>query len=254
MKTRIERPRCLILGCSRTKNESPEPLPAIQRYNGPQYRVLRHYLNQNPNALCALDIFVLSAKYGLIDSQTPLAIYDQLMTVEQANAFNPQVLAKLKDCLSSRSYSEIFLSMGKTYLQATNGVHSLANNNTQIIISAGASGRKLTELKNWLWGKELPSAKPQKAGLVLSNTTPETAILRGRTITLTTNEAIDRLQLGIIQESGAAHQIRNWYVDISGEKISPKWAIKHLFNIPVSEFSADEARRTLRKLGFNCYQ
>jgi hypothetical protein len=66
---------------------------------------------------------------------------------------------------------------------------------------------------------------------------------------------MERLQAGIIQEPvSAAYQVRSWYVDINGERISPKWAAQYLFDVPVNQFSADEARRVLRRLGLNCYQ
>lgn len=254
MSTSSNKSRCLILGCSRTKNESPELLPAIQRYDGPSFKVLRRYLNENPDASHALDIFVLSAEYGLIAGQTAIANYNQRMTDKRAVEIYDKVMGKAHSDLLPRNYDEIFLSMGKTYLRAMNGLENLVNRHTQIIISDGGAGQKLTELRNWLWGAELSSTRLDERGFVAAKTTPQTAILRGRTITLTTSETMEHLLAGIAQELDSAHQVRNWYVDINGEKISPKWAAQYLFGVPVNQFSADEARRVLRKLGLNCYQ
>lgn len=54
----------LVLGCSQTKRDAPGLLPAIDRYDGSSYRVLRSYLRD-----CdwpeQLSVAILSAKYGL---------------------------------------------------------------------------------------------------------------------------------------------------------------------------------------------
>ncbi len=249
----VKKSRCLILGCSRTKNEVPEPMSAIHRYNGPSYKVLRRYLKENSHDQ-SLDIFILSAKYGLIDSQKYIDNYDLRMTSKRADEMHKQVIAKIQKDIVPRDYAEIFLSMGKTYLQALNGIENLVNGHTKLIISSGASGKKLTELRNWLWGKETSTIKPKESIYVEKNTTPQTVVLRGNSITMTTKEVIQHLQIGINNNAGAAHKVRSWYVDIAGRKISPKWAAQTLFDIPVSQFSADEARRVLRRLGFNCYK
>ena len=40
--------RLLILSCSQRKHETQEPLPAIERYNGPLFFVLRRFLRECP--------------------------------------------------------------------------------------------------------------------------------------------------------------------------------------------------------------
>jgi len=69
---------------------------------------------------------------------------------------------------------------------------------------------------------------------------------------MTTAEAIALLKEGI-QQNDAARAIRDWYLDVEGARVSPKWAAKHLFKVSVRNFSADEARRALHALGLNCY-
>lgn len=250
----FKKSRCLILGCSRVKNETSELLSAIHRYDGPPFKVLRRYIDENPDASHVLDIFVLSAKYGLIGGQTPITNYDQHMTNKRAGEIYAKVMGKIQSDLLPQNYGEIFLSMGRTYLRAMSGIKNLVNGDTQIIISNGASGKKLTELRNWLWSKDISPAKSKKSDIITPRSTPQTAVLRGRTVTLTTAEAIDQLQDAIVPMPGSAYQIRSWYVDVNGKKISPKWAAQYLFDIPVNQFSADEARRVLRRLGLNCYQ
>lgn len=146
-----EQLRCLILGCSRTKIGSPELLPAIQRYDGPPFKVLRRYIKENTSY--GLDVFVLSAKYGLIDGQAYIPNYDQCMTKERALEIHDNVIRTVENNLLHRNYDEIFLSMGKVYLGAMSGIEDILNG--KVIVSHGPPGKKLAGLRNWLWGRDL---------------------------------------------------------------------------------------------------
>jgi len=68
----------VILGCSQKKLTSAGVLPAIERYNGPTYQVLRSFLRHSawPGSL---SVGVLSARYGLIGGLAPIEYYDQRM-------------------------------------------------------------------------------------------------------------------------------------------------------------------------------
>ena len=57
----------LILGCSDRKRAANGKLPALDLYDGVNFRVLRTFLNEHgwPPGLC---VKILSAKYGLLDA------------------------------------------------------------------------------------------------------------------------------------------------------------------------------------------
>lgn len=84
------------MSCSGTKRADTLPLAAIDRYDGPMWRTLRTSLERNPRAASAyadgeLQIWVLSALYGFIDSTMEIPDYDRLMT--------PTILKKMaRDC------------------------------------------------------------------------------------------------------------------------------------------------------------
>ena len=59
--------RLLILSCSQRKAPAKGRLPAIDRYDGPAFRVLRKYLREGPAEVPT--VLILSAKYGLIESE-----------------------------------------------------------------------------------------------------------------------------------------------------------------------------------------
>ena len=63
--------RMLILACSRRKRLDEGLLPAIDRYDGPAFRVLRRFLRERPAG--APDVLILSAKHGLIAHDLPIA-------------------------------------------------------------------------------------------------------------------------------------------------------------------------------------
>jgi hypothetical protein len=63
----------------------------------------------------------VSAKYGLLDADTPIAHYDVRMTREQALHLRPAVLSALAQRLTSRTYREVFLNMGKIYHMTLDG-------------------------------------------------------------------------------------------------------------------------------------
>lgn len=248
--------RCLIVGCSRTKVDSPQPLPAIQRYDGPAFRVIRRYLSQAPESTQDVDIFVLSAEFGLITAEIEIASYDRLMTASRAAELRPSVLQAVRAQICPQNYAEVFLSMGKTYVKAMEGLEALLGNSTRVIISDSASGRKLTELQHWLWG-----AKAQRTGVTHSDETPaqpklisEEVVLRGHRVRMTTAQAMAELRSRLDQGDATALQLRDWYLEIDSRRVSPKWAASRLFQVPVREFSADEARRVLRALGLDCHR
>src|SRR5438874_2572283 len=83
----------LILGCSDRKRAAKSKLPALDLYDGVNFRVLRAFLNQQgwPPGLC---IKILSAKYGLIDATALIETYDQRLDEASAGQLNR---ATLKD-------------------------------------------------------------------------------------------------------------------------------------------------------------
>lgn len=246
-----EKKRCLILSCSATKNEVPEPIPALQRYTGPAYQVLHRYLREKPETMVPPEVYVISAQYGLIDSETYIPPYDLKMTPARALELRADVLRRVQEEIVPVAYEEIFLSMGRTYLLALEGLSAMLDSKTSLIVSRGSAGRKLTELRNWLWGIDSSISQGEEQA-VSPNMERVTAVLRGRTLSLTTFEVETHLQSALLAAPDSAQQIRGWYANVCGAKVGPKWAAHQLFGVPVGEFSADEARRVLRRLGLNC--
>lgn len=150
--------RLLILSCSQRKHETQELLPAIERYNGPLFFVLRRFLRECPRQARQLDVYILSAAYGLIPGDFPIAWYDRKMNLSRAIELQPYVNTTFLD-LPRYKYASICFVLGTTYLKAFAGTQGLIPDHTEPIIAHGPIGKKQTQLKKWLW-RELLHTQP----------------------------------------------------------------------------------------------
>ena len=137
----------LLIACSNRKSHKPGLLPAIERYDGVSYRVIRKAQREGrfpPN----LDINILSAKFGLIDASTPIPYYDQRMDSQRSRELKVRVQEELKRRLVQTQYSEIYIDLGKDYLHAIEGLVALPE--SKLIFAEGRIGKRLGKLKQWL--------------------------------------------------------------------------------------------------------
>ena len=136
--------RCLILSCTQAKRGDERLLPALERYDGPAFRVVRRFLRETDPALWDVDLYALSARYGLISANQRIADYDQRMTPTRAAELRPDVLSRLRRILS-QGYTEVFLSLSRSYLQAVNGFETLVPIGAHVMVSQAAAGRRLNQ-------------------------------------------------------------------------------------------------------------
>ena len=117
--------------------------PALELYDGPFYRVLRKNMPSN------LDVLILSARYGLIDSNKIISYYDQKMTIERAKELSEDVEIKLREKIKNKQYENVFVSLGKTYMAALENSEKLLKK-YNVFYATGPIGERLHQLKNWL--------------------------------------------------------------------------------------------------------
>lgn len=138
----------LVLGCSQTKRDAPGLLPAIERYDGSSYRVLRSYLREREWPT-NLSVAILSAKYGLVGGFTGIENYDERMTPTKASEWAPKCNLTLNNWADD--HASIHFSLGKDYLPAVvpaieHGLRAEAE------IFEGPIGEKLSQIKGLLQG------------------------------------------------------------------------------------------------------
>lgn len=143
--------RLLILSCSQRKNTSQEQLPAIERYSGPLFFVLRRFLRECPSEAEQLDVYILSASYGLIPADFQTEFYDQKMNVARVVELQHQIKTTFSGILR-KNYTSICFVLGKTYQKAFEDLQYMIPVLTRSVFTHGVIGKRQTQLKRWLWG------------------------------------------------------------------------------------------------------
>lgn len=138
----------LIVACSQRKRPDPELLPAIERYDGGSFRVLRKAKREG-YLTDSVDILILSAKYGLINALDPIDNYDQQMDSKRASELNKEVISGINHLLNINFYEEIYVDLGKDYLAAIDGL-SIDEEAVKVQFAVGRIGERLRALKQWL--------------------------------------------------------------------------------------------------------
>lgn len=142
--------RLLILTCSATKRHDASRLPALDRYDGPNYRTLRCFLANHPEKRDALVVLILSAEFGLIRGATFVPDYDRRMDAARALELRASVIKVLRGLLDHQRYDATFVSLGRDYAPAlviTDDVRSRLGNLT---VASGGIGTRLGHLRRWL--------------------------------------------------------------------------------------------------------
>ncbi len=238
--------RLLILSCSQRKRREPDLLPAIERYDGPAFRVLRRFLRERPNGAEHLHVRILSADYGLISSEHPTVHYDQIMTRQRAAELHDEVLDTLANLLCNNDYSSLCLAMSKAYLAALEGWPALVPQGVQVALTDGPQGVKLAKLKRWLWRDVVQDdVKDKQRGVEPRGH----ARIRGVEVTMTPEQVLDTARKALAESRDMSDRYYSWYVQVDDRRVAPKWLVSQLTGLPVSAFVTNEARRLLTQLG-----
>ncbi|MFM2060849.1 MAG: hypothetical protein RLZZ507_519 [Cyanobacteriota bacterium] len=234
----------LIINCSKSKYSSVENLPALERYNGVAFRVVRKFLQQQISH--NLDIFILSAKFGLISSHELIPNYDQKMDKKRSLELQSSVNAKFREFLQSGIYHRCLLCLSQDYLQIFN-TKNIPEHLT-MTIATGTIGKKLSILHQWLYGQP-----PEYLHTPKENSIKGKATLKGIELNLSEAEILVIARQGLIESSGKPYNYQTWYVLVDDKKVSPKWLVSLLTDLPVSSFHSIKARQMLQQLGIEIY-
>ncbi len=240
--------RLLILSCSQRKLPDAGELPALERYDGPPYRVLRRYLRTTPAPDVA--VLILSARYGIITANTPIAWYDQRMTVSRAAALREDIERTIAHYLDTHAMTASCICMGTTYRAALGAAYAALFDHGPCTVLSGSMGAMLAGLHNWLSPIQ-PSAQHAEPVSTQQMSHP---CLRGVVITLTREQVWDRARQALAAGHGDPTHYAAWYVVLDGQRVAPKWVVSSISGIPVGRFSTDDARRVLRQLGVEVYR
>lgn len=239
-----ERKYLLIMACSQRKRPDPGLLPAIERYDGPTFQVLRNFLLERPIEAKYVETFILSANFGLISAYKPIPNYDYKMSSQRAYELQPKVIREFEQVMQANYYSRLFFNLGMNYWQALEGYERLVPVETQITLAQGSQGGRQTALRHWLHNgfAEQPDRHLVVAPL-------GKARIRGREIALTPEQVLDIARQALAKGLGDPTSYQSTYVLVDGQHVAPKWLVSQLTGLPVSSFHTDDARRVLQRLG-----
>ena len=138
--------KLLVVSCSERKKNDLNLMPAIERYDGPTFRMLR---KQKSIFYNGIDVLIVSAKYGLMPYTHNISDYDQRLSKTQIPTLKKQTTEKLSKHLKSSRYNEIMFSMGKDYLALFDD-RVISDSGLKVKIAQGKIGEKLHQTKKWL--------------------------------------------------------------------------------------------------------
>lgn len=97
-----------------------------------------------------MDILILSAKYRLLEPDTPIEDYDLLMTPAIAKLLKPIVVPAIAEHIKVKKYAEVFFNLGKVYRSALDGFEVQLGQHIQIVWAEGGIGQKASAMLSWL--------------------------------------------------------------------------------------------------------
>lgn len=136
----------LLISCSQRKRQDLGFMPAIDRYDGPAFRVLRRYLRETKDP--TLLVHVLSAEFGVISSRKSIPNYDRRMTAERARKMQKQNSQMLELIVRNQPFRELFICASTLYQQSFDG--SILERRLPVRYAARGQGPKLASLHRWL--------------------------------------------------------------------------------------------------------
>jgi hypothetical protein len=137
----------LLIACSARKRMIPQKaVPALERYDGVFFRVLRKWFRET--SVPGLEVLILSARYGVIDAATKIPYYDQRMTAERARELAPDIRFALTVRLEQSGYRRMLVNVGRDYVPALEGIEELS----RAFWASGGIGKRAQQLKQWLEG------------------------------------------------------------------------------------------------------
>ena len=133
------------MSCSQKKVQKGDLIPAMERYDGPAFRVIRKYLNDVGDPYLA--VYVLSAQFGVISARRRIANYDRKMNAQRARFLRRPAVRRIKSILRNRKYRQAFFIGSQNYLCA---IEPLDQFEPCFAEAKGKPGQKLRSLHDWL--------------------------------------------------------------------------------------------------------
>jgi len=243
--------RLLILACSENKKNGPSLIPAIERYDGPMWKILRNTTKKRADSEMNLSVYVLSAEFGLIPATQPIPWYDRVMTEERAKELHRSTIDQL--CLLlDEGYSQICLALSKLYLHALQGWENIIPIETLVTVIDGPMAAKPAQLSSWLKGDTWKPTEYEPHYRIEAKKRRSEIVLNGIPIRLSREEVFEKARAALASGNTiGVNNYKDWCVFIDGKPVATKWLVELISGISVGEFDAPASRRVLLGLGID---
>ena len=138
----------LVQSCSATKSDAENPVPALDRYEGYFYKIIKKAKREG-ELDPGIDICILSAEHGLLEPDDMITAYDRRMDTDRASELCAEVVSALRKKVRRGGYDQVVVNMGRAYRQAIDGFEHGLDIEVRYI-EAGGIGKKGHELKQLL--------------------------------------------------------------------------------------------------------
>ncbi|MBA7501456.1 hypothetical protein ES706_00026 [subsurface metagenome] len=147
--------KLIIVSASSRILDEPEPLPALERYDGIFLRTLRKYLREGK--LRDTDIIIVSRKFGVIKSNDMIPYHEPYhgkfgeigLDESKVQRLREKNLNILKGLIARGKYSEIYLNMGYEHKKLISGFENFVKCKITYAFGRGL-GPKAQHMKNWI--------------------------------------------------------------------------------------------------------
>lgn len=144
--------KLIIVTTSYRVSDEKSPIPAIERYDGVYFRLLKKYKREGK--LRNIDILILSERDGLIWTSKRVPYYKPRgiigalsldeKSIEILRKENVERLEKI-----TKRYTEAYVNVGRQYMKLLEGIENLSF--PKITYSKGNGlGAKAAHMKNWI--------------------------------------------------------------------------------------------------------
>lgn len=138
--------RTVILSCSGRKRPDPGLIPALERYDDNNWRILRKYLREHEDTGLAVWAFSSSYGLGLYPASNPIPNYDLPPNPISAAALYPWTIATLREIKAQGG--PVLAVVGQTY--RTSIAAAARAIGLDVTFAEGGPGYKGQTLKRWL--------------------------------------------------------------------------------------------------------
>ena len=147
-------PKLLILGPSFRRNPNPQLIPAIERYDGIFYRIVRKYADKLREK--DIDVIIITEDLDVVTPDTKLPYkppkgesWKSLPPAEKDPEKIEALKSRILKLVEKRKYEEIFIALNRHYRAL---LPDLTAHTKKVIASFRGIGPKAQALKQWLVG------------------------------------------------------------------------------------------------------